>query len=531
MKKSIPVFCGTLLFFSIAMAVTSYNVTMEKKVNYNSWGTAWDTVVVVTNNIITIAAVPKLGGRVMQYDLGTHPSIYVNPNMINKTITTGDSMVGGFRQLPSPQSDFGWPAPPTLDYGQYKCIIRSNTADSCVVYLESPIENSSDSKYSTHKGLQYKRTLTMYKASSRVKVEMVMINAGTASSTLTHGIWDITQTDCKNNNTYDKQNIWVYFPLNPNSAMGANKFVQYMDQGTDATQWHKDIAPGIMGVQYGQVVAKIGADCSGGWICFMDRLDGYAYVKTFTYQAGKTYPDSGASVQVYTYKNYPNTEVEVLGPVTALAKGDSVTMVENWFAARTKGPVYSVNSAGLVAKPIAITQSGSSVKVQGSYGVFYPGMVKAIFKNASGADVAAADSYAVSPKDSFVLNDTLKAVSGATKLALALYSSGNLMGILDTAAITPVGISGPSAAPCLSLDKPLSVSWKGNALLIGAPYEGSYRIDLTSLDGRQIMSLSGNKPTVHSVPLSNFSAGVLCVRSHFAGKVETKRVIGGITVN
>jgi hypothetical protein len=516
-KAVLCVFC----IAPVILAATSYDVTMEKKINYNSWGAAWDTIVVVKNNLITLAAAPKLGGRVMQYDLGTHPSIYVNPNMINKTITTGDSMVGGFRQLPSPQSDFSWPAPPALDYGQYKCAIRSTGADSCVVYLESPVETSTDSKYTKHKGLQYKRTLTLYKASSRVKVEMVMLNKGAAA--FNHGIWDITQTECSNNGTYDKQNMWVYFPLNPNSSMSGG-FVEYKQNGAlDKTQWNKDIAPGIMGVQYKQVVAKIGADCKAGWICFVDRLDGYAYVKTFTHQEGKTYPDSGASVQVYTYKDYTNTEVEVLGPLTSLAPNDSVVMVENWYAARSKGPVYSVNSAGLVAKPIIATQTGSTVKVQGSYGVFYPGKVQAIFKGA-GAEVAA-DSYAVSPNDSFVLNDTLKVAANATKLVLALFSSsGKLMGNLDSAVITPVGVSGAPTESGL-IGNPLSIVRKGNVLLIEAPYQGDYRIEFTSLDGKKLLSLKGQKPMTYSFPLSNISAGVICIRSHHAGAVDKRRVI------
>ncbi len=527
MKLWFRTLSGIFLCFSILMAATSFDVTMEKKVNHNNWGAAWDTVVVVKNNLITLAAVPKLGGRVMQYDLGPHPSIYVDPNVIDQTITSGNTMVGGFRQLPSPQSDFNWPAPPHLDYFPYKYSILANNADSCVVYLESKIEDTSASQYVKHKGLQYKRTLTMYKASSRVKVEMVMLNKGTAA--LSHGIWDITQSECSNNGNADIENMWVYFPLNPNSSMGADKFVQYPQGGsTDDSQWHKDIVPGIMGVQYGQTVAKLGADCKGGWICFMDRLDGYAYVKTFTYQESKKadYPDSGASVQVYTYSNCTNTEVEVLGPITSIAKNDSISMVENWFAARSKGPVYSVNSAGLVAKPLAVTQSGSSVKVQGSYGVFYPGTVKAMFKNASGADVAAADSYAVSPKDSFPLNDTLKATAGVTKVVLALYSiGGKFRGNLDSAAITPVGISGAPTTPRLSLGGTMSVSRKGNALFIEVPYQTAYTIELSSLDGRQLLSRSGRLPAAYSIPVSKISAGVLCLRARHAGTVETRKVV------
>ena len=515
------------LFFTLIHATTSYDVSIEKKVNYNSWGAAWDTVVAVKNNIITVAAVPKLGGRVMQYDLGTHPSIYINPAVINKTITDGNTIVGGFRQLPSPQSDFEWPAPPTLDFGQYKCVIRSSSADSCVVYLESQVENSTDSKYAKHKGLQYKRTLTIYKASSRVKVEMVMLNKG--ATTLNHGIWDITQSDCGNGGSADKQNIWVYFPLNPNSSM-TNGYVEYAQNGAqDKTQWNRDIVPGIMGVQYKQVVAKIGADCKAGWICFVDRLDGYAYVKTFTYQEGKNYPDLGASVQVYTYKDFPNTEVEVLGPLTSLAPNDSVTLVENWYAARSKGPIYSVNSAGLITKPLDTAQTKpDTVIVQGAYGVFYPGKARAIFKKADGTEIAPADSYAVSPMEYFDLKDTLKVPAGAAKLMLALFEAGGkFVGNLDSSGVqspsTNASFDGPAARGFHG--NALAIVKKANALYIHAPCQGAYRMELTTLDGKRLISLRGRKPTVYSLPLSKIPAGVLCVRLWHAGKAETKRVM------
>jgi hypothetical protein len=516
--------CLMLIAASI-FASTSYDVSMVKEVNHNKWGAAWDTVIVVKNNIITIAAVPKLGGRVMQYDLGPHPSIYVDSNAMNTTITDGNKMVGGFRQLPSPQSDFNWPAPPTLDFGQYKYKIQTNNTDSCVVYLESGIENSTDTtRYKKHKGLQYKRTLTVYKASSRVKVDMVMLNKGTA--TLNHGIWDITQTDCSNNGQTDFENIWVYFPLNPNSTLGHGKgYVQYeQNGGNDTSQWNKNIVPGIMGVQYQSVVAKIGADCKGGWVCFVDKLDGYAYVKTFTYQENKTYPDSGASVQIYTYNSYNNTEVEVLGPLTSMAPNDSVTLVENWYAARSKGPVYSVSSAGLIAKPMsATTQSGGNVKVQGSYGVFYTGKIKAIFKT-SGAEVAA-DSYAVSPNDSFVLNDTLKIAANATKIVLALYSSsGKLMGNLDSAAFTAIGVSDAPKAACFSNNKPLAIVQKGKSLVIDASYQKDYRLEMIGIDGRRLFSMRGSKPGIFSLPLTGLSCGVLFMKVYHGGIAETQRI-------
>jgi hypothetical protein len=198
-------------------------------------------------------------------------------------------------------------------------------------------------------------------------------------------------------------------------------------------------------------------------------------------------------------------------------------MVENWYAARSKGPVYSVNSAGLVSKPIAAEQSGSSVKVAGSYGVFYQGKVRAIFKG-SGAEVAA-DSYAVSPNEYFELADTLKIPANTTKLFLALYSGGGaFMGNLDSAAVTAVGVSDKPMQQDLAGSASMMITRTPEALLINASYQGAYRLELTSVDGKRIMEIRGQGPSSHTVPLSKLSAGVICVRAHHGGAVEERRV-------
>jgi hypothetical protein len=320
----------------------------------------------------------------------------------------------------------------------------------------------------------------------------------------------------------------VYFPLNPQSTLGGGKkYVQYT--GSDVTQWNKDIVPGIMGVQFKKVNdQKIGADSKAGWICDVDKANGLAYVKTFKYEEGKTYPDSGASVQVYTYGTANVLEVEVLGPLTSLAPNDSVRLVENWYAARSKGPIYSVNSAGLITKPLDTAQTRpDTVVVEGSYGVFHQGKVRAIFKKADGTEIAVADSYAVAPTEYFDLKDTLKVPANAAKLFLALYTTdGKFAGALDSSGVqSPTsGIAFDAPAARSVYGSALTIVKKANTLYIRVSFRGSYRMDLTSLDGKMLLSRMGQRPATYSVPLFQISAGVICVRLHHAGKVEAKRV-------
>ena len=166
-----------LLTIPILLAAQTYDVSIQKASNYNSWGTGWDSVYVMKNNITTLAIVPKIGGRIMQYDIAGHASMYIDNTNMGK-VPTASALLGGFRTLASPQTSFTWPPSPRLEVGAYTCAIRANTADSGVIYLESQVENTTGDalKNPNLDGLQFKRTITLYKSTSHVKVEMTMAN-------------------------------------------------------------------------------------------------------------------------------------------------------------------------------------------------------------------------------------------------------------------------------------------------------------------------------------------------------------------
>ncbi|MBN1307081.1 MAG: hypothetical protein JXA18_04130 [Chitinispirillaceae bacterium] len=508
------------------LAAQSYDVTLEKKTGYNGWTVTWDTVYAATNGIVAIAVVPKLGGRVMQYNLGTNASIYIHDS--RQVPASGNDMVGGFRVLPSPQSDFGWPSPPNLDFNPYACTERSDGPDSVVIALESRVENSDDAKYQNHKGLQFKRLITLYKASTRVKVEMTMLNRGTQA--MTHGIWDITQTACPTTN------CWVYFQRNPSSTLGGGKgYVQYQEQTPNAeaaTQWKPDAAESnIMGVQFLKKEGKIGADCRAGWICFVDRQSGYAYVKTFAYQEGATYPDSGASVQVYTCdETYNMLEVEVLGPLVTLSAGDSTKLIENWYAARSFGPVLAVNKAGLVTKKLSLQQTGDTILVSGTFGIFHPGTVKTQLCTPGGEVVGVLDSGAVVPTDSLRVNRKFAVAPGSPDgiLRIAVYDAqGVFIGTLDSIATTlpVVGINNGASERSFSdpYVKRTVIFPSNGALHVVVPFGGIFTTEIFSIDGKRLASFTDEAPYRYYSDLS-IAGKVLLVSVAGPGRAETRVV-------
>ena len=512
------------------LCAQSSEVSIDKKSNYDSWGTNWDSVVVLTNSIVTLAVVPKIGGRVMQYNLGTHASIYIDSALIGQ-IPTAYQTMGGFFTHASPQSSWnsaGWPPPPLLTQGTYASTILVNSPDSCSAYFESPIENTAG--YSNLKGLQFKRTLTMFKASTRIKVAMTLVNRGTATL-VPHGIWDVTESVGNNPGIAYDTMIWVYFPLNPSSTLGKGKGYISLQSFTDTTQWFRNAGgPGILGIQYKNKQSLLGADCKGGWICYIDRRTGYAYAKQFAYENGETYPDSGSSISVYTETNTPFLEVEVKGPLKALAPGDSITMAENWFAARSMGPVHWVNDAGIITRPLVAQSVHDSVRVQGAYGVFYTGYIKSLFVNSSGSIVSIGDSDYVTPLDSFVVNRTLKVPVNASKLILADYKSdGTFIGNLDSILLesTSTLLGGKTNGAIFNSDSRVTLRLHGGVIELTANLRERYTAEIVRFDGKRLAVFDGTTPQVFSVPMNGAAFGIYIIRIRLVGSMMSRTVFIG----
>jgi hypothetical protein len=71
---------------------------------------------------------------------------------------------------------------------------------------------------------------------------------------------------------------------------------------------------------------KIGYFNDAGWVGYVH--DGVCLVRRFRPLPGQPHPDLGCNVEAYVGARY--LELEVLGPLTELAPGASVTLVEQW---------------------------------------------------------------------------------------------------------------------------------------------------------------------------------------------------------
>ena len=63
-----------------------------------------------------------------------------------------------------------------------------------------------------------------------------------------------------------------------------------------------------------------------GWVGYLNN--GTLFIKRFSYEEGKPYPDGGVNFETFT--NEDMLECETLGPVVKLAPKKSVELTEQW---------------------------------------------------------------------------------------------------------------------------------------------------------------------------------------------------------
>ncbi len=390
--------------------------------DYNDWG--W-TSIVQTNGIITLATVPDIGARIMQYDLGDHVFLYINPSEIGKTYTPsqgGLHSFGGYVVWPGPQnSRWGWPPPPTLDYGAYDSNSVFDSADSTSVFVSSDVEQWQAP------GLRFERQMTVYKGTSRVRVDQSMINE--ASEEQSWSIWDVTQTIAKT----PQDDYWVYFPINPNSQNGEDGV--YFRDNLDSYAWQGEVAPGIYGVVFRPEGKKLFADPDRGWIAYVDEGESKAYIKTFQVFEGAIYPGDNGNGRVQVYLGGANFEVEVASPITDMAaNGGRYSFGQVWYATTINGPILGVNKAGAIEK--RLHQNEQTENIEGAFGVFHIGTAKLVTKDASGAILTEGTVHNITPLEKLEINESLSLLEETATIEIVVYDySDQEVGSIDS--VTP----------------------------------------------------------------------------------------------
>ncbi|HRW49681.1 MAG TPA: DUF4380 domain-containing protein, partial [Caldilinea sp.] len=212
---------------------------VAEPVTFRGWS-AWR----LANEFVQLIAVPKIGGRVMAYDLGDHPFLFVDPDLAGKLFSAeenqGDGSLaawknyGGDKTWPAPQgweNDEQWHGPPDpiLDTGRYTVDEVVARPDRAAIAMTSPPDPRT--------GVQITRRFTLAPGSSRVQVDLTFRNV--SEHAVRWGIWDVVQLNAARtlsdgSRTHDPT-CTVTAPVNPQSRFARGFTVMF--GADDNPQW------------------------------------------------------------------------------------------------------------------------------------------------------------------------------------------------------------------------------------------------------------------------------------------------------
>lgn len=407
----------------------------------------WNGIQCRTGNVC-LHVVPELGGRILNYQLGDHHFLWVNPLLAGLTPPAtrlnsdgGWLNWGGDKIWIAPQGwedDTHWPGPPdpVIDGGPY-------TVEGIDKQSGGGIRLTSGTGAAS--GMQLTRMLQMEEGSSCLHVTATMTNIG--AKTRRWGLWSVTQLDASAQSGQGwNRKLMAYVPAHPSSAYNAGYRVLYGSESNP--QFSGDGS--IVSMHYQRIVGKIGVDSPRTWVAVVDGETGKVLVQAMRYEDGREYPD-GATVEIWTNglgtlsaygrmapmpesveENPYLIESELLGPLTTLHPGESASLTYAWYSgtigANCDGfdRIVDCSNVGCVVSAFSISDS---TEMSGHFGCFCEGYAALEFRDEDGHLINTPRGVApVSMMFPFHLRGRLLAPEGAFAVTLAVYKTQKQMG-------------------------------------------------------------------------------------------------------
>ena len=344
----------------------------------------------LSNGILTVVAVPGLGGRVMSFSLAGRELFFAN----HDELAAGPPWQvegrwrnwGGYKMWPAPQARWGGPPDPpggVLDGGAYSAHVEVEPEGrwSAVTMVSERDEVT---------GLRFERSLRLEVGSSSALLSQRMANV--SEDSVEWSIWDVTQVPGRG---APGEPAWVYFQLEGDG--GDPGYVLQAGEPDNPT-WVPGVAQGVMGVKYTGRVGKIGEMSRGNWMAF--RSGDLVYAKLFPQASPEeVYPDGGVNVEVWSNPDPSYMEMEILGPLTTLAPGEAADHEQRWLAAVvSRAPVVAVSAEAIACGPLERATQGDGVAISGAVGVVRQTTVFVLATDNSGKWVVLA-RQAASPEE------------------------------------------------------------------------------------------------------------------------------------
>ncbi len=386
--------------------------------DYNGWPALF-----MKNGLVTVVAVPAIGGRIMEYNLGTHPFLWVNDAEFGKTYDPPKTEeerrwhnYGGYKVWPAPESRWDGPPDPlgsALDGGKWTGEITAHGGQIGEIELVSPADENVT-------GLQIKRRVQMFAGTTQVVVTETFENV--SAEPIEWSIWGVTQVrgSLSSSEKFSEQ-ARIYFPLNPDNR--ASKGFWYLTKGpSDQFQLLDDGK--LMQVSYGFETSKIGADVADGWMAYVDDIHQYAFVQRFEERSLSEYPDQGANVEVYTSgEEFAHMEMETLSQLYTLQPGETKSYSQQWYATSLPGPVRDTTELAAIREPLRLESVEAGLQLTGELGIFAPGTLEVVLTDSAGRPMGEpVAAITVSPAQTVVLDQIVTPQPEASALVLRLVN-------------------------------------------------------------------------------------------------------------
>jgi hypothetical protein len=406
----------------------------------------------VSNDWVQLTFVPQLGGRLMQVSFNGHPYLFVNPVYKGKYISPAEAAgrwinYGGDKIWPLPEGDDDeqhWQGASTpLDDGLYAFSVLSQ-GQRCTVRLEGPPDPPT--------GLQYTREISIGNDSPEISFHAITRNF--TGHSITWSVQSVSQYNLGDprDPTQYNHDFHAFTPLNPNSAY----LIGYHARDGLANDPAYSVKGGLFHLNWKYLESEVWLDSTAGWVAIVDGATRYAMVERTKHIDGGDYPGKAS---VIFYKNGPSVELDAKGmpyltstnlektpyymeaemnsPMAVLGPGESYAFDTNWFPSRLSGDFTTVTDAGLVGQPLAARRSGEKVELTGSFGVFFPGELKAFLYNHGGVGTDQVALAQVRPQEPVNLHQTIAAGRNIARVSIHLIdSSGADRGALGETFVT-----------------------------------------------------------------------------------------------
>ena len=393
----------------------------------------------VSNDWVQLTFVPQLGGRLMQVSFNGHPYLFVNPVYKGKYISPEEAAgrwinYGGDKIWPLPEGNDDeqhWQGASTpLDDGAYAFSVVSQ-GQRCTVRLEGPPDPPT--------GLQYTREISIGSDSPQIFFHATTKNF-TAHS-ITWSVQSVSQynlSDAGDPTQYNHE-FRAFTPLNPNSAY----LLGYHARDGLANDPAYSVKGGLFQLNWKYLESEVWLDSTAGWIAIVDGATRYAMVEKTRHVDGGDYPSKAS---IIFYKNGPTLELNAKGmpyltstnldltpyymeaemnsPMAVLGPGESYTFDTTWFPSRLSGDFTTVTEAGLVGQALAARRTGDKIELSGSFGVFFPGELKAFLYDEGGLGKDQVPLTAVRPQEPVSLHQTITAARNIARVSIHLIDSG-----------------------------------------------------------------------------------------------------------